>query len=78
MVLDDEELIWKSPIDLSVIPRNWLHLSDSRQNINSNKSIKMSYFKSSENILKKDGRPDRSVLFSDPDLTGNESQKNIL
>ena len=51
----------------------WCHLT--------NKNIKMSSFKSSENIQKKEGGPDRSIsdnqsiLFSDPERTGNESQK---
>ena len=40
------------------------------------KNIKMSSFKSSENIQKKEGWPLRSVLFSDPEWTGNESHKN--
>ena len=45
-------------------------------NVYTNKNIKMSSFKSSENIQKKEGEPDRSVsdnliLFSDPERTGN-------
>ena len=48
--------------------------------VTTNKNIKISSFKSSENIQKKEDGPDRSVsiLFSDPELTGNESQKNTV
>ena len=42
----------------------------------------MSSFKSSRDIQKKEGGPDScfgySILFSDPEWTGKESQKNIL
>ena len=51
--------------------------------VTTNKNIKMSSFKSSKNIQKKEGGLDRSVSdnhssFSDPELPGNKSQKTIL
>ena len=50
--------------------------------VTTNKTTKGRSFKSRENILKKEGGSDCTVLnnklFSDPELTGNESQRKHI